>query len=330
MLRESPAERASHAADGAARSELDRVSGRFGTATAIASLRWVAIGAAALAVANCAGTPAAKRASSKNYGVKASPRVVAEGDPIPKGGGRAMTGKPYVVDGRTYAPHGGQGYDREGWASWYGSAFHGRLTANGEVFDRGSIAAAHPTLPLPSYVRVTNLSNDRSLIVRVNDRGPYERSRLIDLSEAAADALAFKRRGTTRVRVEYVGRASVNGSDDTKLLATLTTDGAPAALGRPERPVMVASRPEPDEDELRPVRPSVRVAAAPSPPRKPLEVPELPRIRTAEASSATPDARPARRPERPVSSPRAPVAEPEDAEPLPILPTSRSEPVGIY
>ena len=117
---------------------------------------------------------------------------------------------------------------RVGIASWYGTAFHGRVTANGEIFDRYSIAAAHPTLPLPSYARVTNLQNKRSMIVRVNDRGPYHANRLMDVSQQVAEALDFKHVGTSRVRVEYVGRASTRGSDDNKLLATLRTDGRPA------------------------------------------------------------------------------------------------------
>lgn len=194
-----------------------------------------AVAALALPLANCGPTTktAGRHASEIKYGVPSSPRVIPEGEPIPKGGGRDMVGKPYVVAGRTYIPHAGKGYDREGWASWYGSAFHGRLTANGEIFDRDSVAAAHPTLPLPSYVRVTNLVNKRSMVVRVNDRGPYERDRVIDLSERAADALGFHRKGTSRVRVQYVGRASLAGSDDEKLLASLRTDGEPATMEPP-------------------------------------------------------------------------------------------------
>ena len=206
----------------------------------------LAAAGAALLLANCS-TPAklasGKHPSELKYGVASSPRVIPEGEPIPKGGGRDMVGKPYVVAGRTYIPHPGKGYDKEGWASWYGSAFHGRLTANGEVFDRDSVAAAHPTLPLPSYVRVTNLVNKRSMIVRVNDRGPYERDRVIDLSERAADALGFHRKGTSRVRVQYVGRAALAGSDDGKLLASLRTDGHPATMEMPR--TMLAKAPDP-------------------------------------------------------------------------------------
>ncbi len=198
------------------------------------ALRLLAVSGVALATANCANNNATKLASSGNgvdskYGVKASPRLYNEGDKIPKGGGRRFSGKPYVVAGETYTPkEDARGYVREGLASWYGSAFHGRMTANGEVFDRHSIAAAHPTLPLPSYARVTNLSNGSSMIVRVNDRGPYHAGRVMDVSEEAAEALGFHRKGTARVRVEYVGKASLSGSDDRKLLATLRTDGQPA------------------------------------------------------------------------------------------------------
>jgi rare lipoprotein A len=112
-------------------------------------------------------------------------------------------------------------------ASWYGDDFHGRLTANGEVFDMASLTAAHPTLPMPCYARVTNLSNGKSLIVRVNDRGPYHGNRLIDVSNKAAELLEFKGNGVARVRVEYVGRAPLEGSDDLQLVATLRT-GVPA------------------------------------------------------------------------------------------------------
>ena len=114
-------------------------------------------------------------------------------------------------------------------ASWYGADFHGRETANGEIFDLNSITAAHPTLPLPSYVRVTNLSNGRSLIVRVNDRGPYAHNRIIDVSMRAAHLLGFTNRGLAWVRVQYVGRAPVEGSDDRVLASTLReNEPAPA------------------------------------------------------------------------------------------------------
>jgi len=161
------------------------------------------------------------------YGVSTSPRVVGAGEPVPKGGGTYRIGKPYTVAGKTYVPEEDVNYRAEGMASWYGDAFHGRLTANGEVFDMASLTAAHPTLPIPSYARVTNISNGKSLIVRVNDRGPYHGNRLIDVSNRAADLLDFKGNGVARVRVEYVGRAPLEGSDDRQLVATLRT-GEPA------------------------------------------------------------------------------------------------------
>ena len=163
------------------------------------------------------------------YGVEASRRVVEPGEPVPKGGGRYSVGKPYQVAGRTYVPEENANYEAEGMASWYGDDFHGRLTANGEVFDMNSISAAHPTLPIPSYARVTNLRNNKSLIVRVNDRGPFHENRVIDVSVRAAKLLDFHRFGVTRVKVEYVGRAALEGSDDAKLAATLST-GSPASF----------------------------------------------------------------------------------------------------
>ena len=131
--------------------------------------------------------------SSAQYGVPASPRVVAFGQPVPRGGGRYIVGEPYRVAGRTYIPQDNARYSEVGLASWYGDNFHGRLTANGEVYDMEGLTAAHPTMPLPSYARVTNLSNGRSVVVRVNDRGPYARNRIIDVSSTVARVLDFKR-----------------------------------------------------------------------------------------------------------------------------------------
>jgi rare lipoprotein A len=139
-----------------------------------------------------------------------------------------MVGKPYRVAGRTYIPQDNpEGYTATGTASWYGANFHGRKTANGEVYDMNAISAAHPTMPMPSYARVTNLENGRSIVVRVNDRGPYAHGRIIDLSTGTAKALGSYGQGLARVRVEYVGRAGLAGSDDNALLATLR-HGTPA------------------------------------------------------------------------------------------------------
>jgi peptidoglycan lytic transglycosylase len=183
--------------------------------------------AACLLVANCASSSKLTSRVDPKYGVSSSPRVVELGDPVPKGGGTYRVGKPYTVAGRVYVPEEDVNYQQEGMASWYGDDFHGRLTANGEVFDMGALTAAHPTLPIPSYARVTNLTNGKSLIVRVNDRGPYHGNRLIDVSNKAAELLEFKGVGIAKVRVEYVGRAPLEGSDDRQLVATLRT-GSPA------------------------------------------------------------------------------------------------------
>jgi rare lipoprotein A len=188
--------------------------------------RLAVLGAVCLLLANCSGSSFGSL--DPRYGVSSSPRVVAPGDPVPKGGGSYRVGAPYVVGGRTYVPEDNPHYRAEGVASWYGSDFHGRLTANGEVFDRASMSAAHATLPLPSYVRVTNISNHKSVIVRVNDRGPYSGNRLIDVSERAASLLGFYGSGLAPVRVEYVGRAPIEGSDDVMLIATLRENGEPA------------------------------------------------------------------------------------------------------
>ena len=180
-----------------------------------------------LALANCASSGKFASRVDPKYGVSSSPRVVALGDPVPKGGGTYRVGKPYTVGGRIYVPEEDVNYREEGLASWYGDDFHGRLTANGEVFDMDSLSAAHPTLPMPCYARVTNISNGKSLVVRVNDRGPYHGNRLIDVSNKAAQLLDFKGDGVARVRVEYVGRAPLEGTDDLQLMATLRT-GTPA------------------------------------------------------------------------------------------------------
>jgi rare lipoprotein A len=143
----------------------------------------------------------------------ASPRVVPFGRPVPKGGGFYKVGQPYQIDGQWHTPREDPYYDRTGLASYYAHQFHGRRTSNGEIFDMWSLSAAHPTLPLPSYVYVTNLENGRTLLLRVNDRGPYVNSRLIDVSRAAARYLGFEMRGTARVRVRYAGRAPLTGDD---------------------------------------------------------------------------------------------------------------------
>jgi rare lipoprotein A len=117
------------------------------------------------------------------------------------------TGAPYQANGQWFVPTAEPGYAETGTASWYGAEFHGRRTASGEVFDAGALTAAHPTLPIPSLVQVTNLENGREVIVRVNDRGPFHAERLIDVSRRTAEVLGFESRGQARVHVRYLGPA---------------------------------------------------------------------------------------------------------------------------
>lgn len=147
-------------------------------------------------------------------------------DPSPRpGGGTYKVGTPYQIGGVWYYPKEDPFYAETGIASWYGEDFHGKLTANGERYNMDALTAAHRTLPLPTIVRVTNLENGKSLRLRVNDRGPYARGRIIDVSRRAADLLGFQRNGTARVRVEYEGRGKV--ADPTQS-ADLDPNHAPA------------------------------------------------------------------------------------------------------
>lgn len=214
--------------------------------------RWVRaaclVGLGAVLAACSATEQTTTKFSEAEYG-KASPRVVTGRKKVPDGGGRYMVGEPYRVAGRTYVPQDNpEGYAATGKASWYGPNFHGRKTANGEVFDMADLSAAHPTLPLPSYVRVTNLSNGRSLIVRVNDRGPFSRDRVIDVSSQAASMLDFKRAGTANVKVEYIGRARLDGKDHDMLMASYRGPGGVeprtmVAANEPRKwPSLLASR----------------------------------------------------------------------------------------
>ncbi len=137
-----------------------------------------------------------------------APRIPVVTDPAP-----IVTGtmRPYQVRGRWYRPAENADYDEVGMASWYGAQFNGRPTASGERFDMNALTAAHKTLPLPGLVEVTNLANGRSVVLRVNDRGPFSENRIIDLSRGAAEALDMLSRGVGEVRVRYLGRAPRNG-----------------------------------------------------------------------------------------------------------------------
>jgi rare lipoprotein A len=150
---------------------------------------------AALGLASCAESRLAVHAA-KQLGNAADPAKP------PRNG--VKIGQPYQVNGVWYYPHDDPKYDETGLASWYGEPFHGRATANGETYDMNVVSAAHKTLPLPSFVRVTNLENGRSMVVRVNDRGPFVNGRIIDVSRRGAQLLGFHEKGTARVRVAAV------------------------------------------------------------------------------------------------------------------------------
>lgn len=156
--------------------------------------------------------------------------VVKDPAPIVSG-----TMRPYQVRGRWYTPKDQPNYDEVGMASWYGDAFNGRPTSTGERFDMNALTAAHKTLPLPGLVEVTNLSNGRRIVARVNDRGPFVDGRIIDLSREAADELDMRREGVARVRVRYLGQAPRLGG------GTVLRAEAPRPAAA--RPVQVAAVP---------------------------------------------------------------------------------------
>ncbi len=144
--------------------------------------------------------------ASKTVEVGASP--YSQASAIKSQGGVYKVGNPYKIFGTWYYPKEDYSYSEVGTASWYGKDFHARKTANGENYDMNTLTAAHRTLPLPSIVKVTNLENGRSLILRVNDRGPYAKNRIIDISKRGAQLLGFQVQGTAKVRVEVMEKES--------------------------------------------------------------------------------------------------------------------------
>lgn len=204
-------------------------------------------------LAACGGAgssiPHVKRAAftSKEFGVPVSPRVSTAKNP-PKGGGRSLVGKPYTVRGQTYTPlENPVGYVATGTASWYGNDFHGRMTANGEIFSANGISCASPVLPLPSYVRVTNTDNGRSIVCRVNDRGPYLHGRVMDMSYRTAEILGYAGAGVGNIQVQYIGPAPLNGDDTRMLLASVDRltamemqGNTRLAMADPQKPVGIS------------------------------------------------------------------------------------------
>ena len=148
---------------------------------------------------------------------------------VPPNAGVYKVGQPYQVDNVWYYPREQPDYDETGIASWYGPNFYGRKTANGEIYNGDQLTAAHKTLPMPVNVRVTNLANGKSLIVRINDRGPFSRGRIIDLSKRAAELLDVVQSGTARVRVTYVARADLNGAPPPSETPPAIANALPAA-----------------------------------------------------------------------------------------------------
>ena len=179
----------------------------------------------ALLVASCASTPERSFSGpvpSRSYEGSGAGHAVANSAPagvrpdtaalIAGSSSHQKVGNPYSVSGQMYYPVREDNYDQIGIGSWYGPNFHGRATANGEIFDQNLMTAAHTTLPIPSIAEVTNLENGRSIIVRINDRGPFVDDRIIDLSRAAATELDYIGRGLARVRVRYLGPAHAGGA----------------------------------------------------------------------------------------------------------------------
>jgi rare lipoprotein A len=309
--------------------------------------RWrgaVSLGVAALALAGCA-PPQAPRVSyshghehfaqGKKWG-HASQKVVADGERVPRGGGQYLVGRPYTVAGRRYYPAENPSYTAVGMASWYGAAFHGRRTANGEVYDMASLSAAHPTMPLPSYARVTNLENGYSVVVRVNDRGPYHAGRVMDVSSRVADVLDMKAMGTAKVKVDYVGPAPLEGSDDSQLLASLRTDGSPANMIGYSAPAMMANAAAEQTETIWSFfsgggrgaqQPQSQPEAQPVP--APPPAPEPPPVQVASAPEPPPPPEPVRITAAPADSGAPAPAETGDADPSPPEPIRVRQPSGV-
>lgn len=156
---------------------------------------WIALATAGILISSCAELELASHTAKQ---------VKVPVTSTPKAAGNYKVGKPYEIGGIWYYPKVDYNYRETGIASWYGPGFHGRKTANGEIYDQFALTAAHRTLPLPSMVRVTNLGNGRSITVRINDRGPFANNRIIDLSRRSAELLGFRIQGTAKVKVEIL------------------------------------------------------------------------------------------------------------------------------
>lgn len=227
------------------------------TGTAGAAVRFAIIAAVGLLLGACAETQLVVHAAK-------------QAQPAGKAIGTYKVGKPYQIKGVWYYPTEDYGYDETGIASWYGPNFHGKKTANGEIYDQNALTAAHRTLPMPSYVRVTNLENGRSIIVRVNDRGPYAHGRIVDMSRRGAQLLGYDVKGTARVRVQVL-------TDESRAIAmrlrngeTVTVNDSPPVAAAPRVSVAAETLPPPGSGEAsRPI-----ASDAPPPRRMLVDVPE--------------------------------------------------------
>ena len=220
--------------------------------------------ALALLLAACSTAPPKKSVYYQDDGppdrvpadVAAIPDAQPRVEPLHRG-----SSKPYTALGRTYTPMTGDApFSQRGMASWYGKQFHGSRTANGEIYDMLGMSAAHPTLPLPSYVRVTSVRNGRSVIVRVNDRGPFKSDRIIDLSYAAAAKLGIAASGTGEVEIERITMSQI-ASGDYRRGATTAVAALPQSASPPR---VAASRPLPAAEV--PAVATVAPDPAPAPP----------------------------------------------------------------
>lgn len=203
----------------------------------------------------------------------------ASDGPVPSGeGGRYKVGSPYEVAGIWYYPQEDPLYDETGIASWYGKEFAGRKTANGEIFNPSEVSAAHKTLPMPTNVRVTNLENGRSVVVRVNDRGPFKPGRIIDMSEKGAELLGFKSAGVAKVRVEFLGIADLPDGRPGKRVAGKGDHaeiGETVARAAPSGAVEGGALPPPPGSvEAEPARPISGPVAVPVPVASPVDEPD--------------------------------------------------------
>jgi len=182
--------------------------------------------------------------------------------------GMYKIGDPYQINGTWYYPAEDWTYDETGIASWYGEDFHGKYTANGEVFDLNAMTAAHRTLPMPSIVQVTNLENGRSIQVRVNDRGPFARGRIIDLSRRSAQLLGFEGKGTARVRVKILVPESIQAASLAGRSGAEPALAAAAPKAAPVDKVAAEALPTPPGVAVASTQPAPLPAAPVAPPRQ--------------------------------------------------------------